>query len=56
MAAGIPFMKVTGRKDVQNAGLSTLKMITGFGLPYKMRVLTFRSPLTLPCYVESAKL
>ena len=32
MAAGIPFMEVTGRKDVQNGGRSILKMTTGFGL------------------------
>ena len=73
MAAGIPFMEVTGRKDVQNGGRSILKMTTGFGLfsslskgkicffllfttnlsyfntfklPYKIRLLAFRSPLT----------
>ena len=32
MAAGIPFMEVTGRKDVQNGGRSILKMTTAFGL------------------------
>ena len=32
MAAGITFMEVTGRKDVQNGGHSVLKMTTGFGL------------------------
>ena len=32
MAADIPFMEVTGRKDVQNGGRSILKMTTGFGL------------------------
>ena len=32
MAAGIPFMEVTGRKDVQNGGRSILKMITAIGL------------------------
>ena len=74
MAADIPFMEVTGRKDVQNAGRSILKMTRGFGLfsslskvkiyffllfisnlcyfnsfklPYKIRLLGFRSPLTL---------
>ena len=30
MAAGIPFMEVTGKKDVQNGGRSILKMTTGF--------------------------
>ena len=70
MAAGITFMEVTGRKDVQNGGRSILKMTTGFGLftfesqnllflafylkssyfnnfklPYKIRLLAFRSPL-----------
>ena len=72
MAADIPFMEVTGRKDVQNGGRSILKMTTGFGLfstlskvkiyffllftsnlsyfnsfklPYKIRLLGFRSPL-----------
>ena len=75
MAADIPFMEVTGRKDVQNGGRSILKMTTGFGffsslskvkiyffllftsslsyfnsfkLPYKLRLLGFRSPLRLP--------
>ena len=74
MAADIPFMEVTGRKDVQNGGHSILKMTAGFGLfstlskvkiyffllftsnlsyfnsfklPYKIRLLGFRSPLTL---------
>ena len=74
MAADIPFMEVTGRKDVQNGGRSILKMTAGFGLfstltkvkiyffllftsnlsyfnsfklPYKIRLLGFRSPLTL---------
>ena len=74
MAADIPFMEVTGRKDVQNGGRSILKMTTGFGLfsplskvkidfffhftsnlsyfnsfklPYKVRLLGFRSPLML---------
>ena len=73
MAADIPFMEVTGRKDVQNGGRSILKMTMGFGLfsslskvkiyffllftsnlsyfnsfklPYKIRLLAFRSPLT----------
>ena len=32
MAADIPFMEVTGRKDVQNGGRLILKMTTGFGL------------------------
>ena len=32
MAAGIPFMEVTGRKDVRNGGRSILKMTTAFGL------------------------
>ena len=32
MAADIPFMEVTGTKDVQNGGRSILKMTTGFGL------------------------
>ena len=32
MAADIPFMEVTGRKDFQNGGRSILKMTTGFGL------------------------
>ena len=32
MAADIPFMEVTGRRDVQNGGLSILIMTTGFGL------------------------
>ena len=32
MAAYIPFMEVTGGKDVQNGGRSILKMTTGFGL------------------------
>ena len=32
MAADIPFMEVTRRKDVQNGGHSILKMTTGFGL------------------------
>ena len=32
MAADIPFMEVTGKKDVQNGGRSILKMTTGFGL------------------------
>ena len=72
MAADIPFMEVTGRKDVQNGRRSILKMTTGFGLfsslskvkiyffllftsnlsyfnsfklPYKIRLLSFRSPL-----------
>ena len=70
---GIPFMEVTGKKDVQNGGRSILKMTTGFGLfsslwkgkfyfflvfttnlsyfnsfklPYKIRLLAFRSPLS----------
>ena len=74
MAADIPFMEVTGRKDVQNGGRSILKMTTGFGLfsslskvkiyffllfasnlsyfnsfklPYKIRLLGFRSPLNV---------
>lgn len=74
MAADIPFMEVTGRKDVQNGGRSILKMTTGFGLfsslskvkiyffllftsnlsyfnsfklPYKIRLLGFRSPLKI---------
>ena len=73
MAADIPFMDVTGRKDVQNGGRSILKMNAGFGLfsshskvkiycfllfnsnlsyfnsfklPYKIRLLAFRSPLS----------
>ena len=72
MAADIPFMEVTGRKDVQNGGRLILKMTTGFRLfsslskvkfyffwlftsnlshfnsfklPYKIRLLSFRSPL-----------
>ena len=32
MAADIPFMEVTGRKDVQKGGRSILKMTTGFWL------------------------
>ena len=32
IAADIPFMEVTGGKDVQNGGRSILKMTTGFGL------------------------
>ena len=32
MAADIPFMEVTGRKDVQNGGRSILKMTLGLGL------------------------
>ena len=32
MAVDIPFMEVTGRKDVQNGGRSILKMTTSFGL------------------------
>ena len=32
MAADIPFMEVTERKDVQNGGRSILKMTPGFGL------------------------
>ena len=32
MAADIPFMEVTGRKDVQNGGCSIFKMTMGFGL------------------------
>ena len=32
MAADIPFMEESGRKDVQNGGCSILKMTTGFGL------------------------
>ena len=32
MAADIPFMEVTGRKDVQNGGCSILKMTTDFEL------------------------
>ena len=74
MAADIPFMEVTGRKDVQNGGHSISKMTTGFGLflslskvkiyffllftsnlscfnsfklPYKIRLLGFRSPLNI---------
>ena len=74
MAADVPFMEVTGRKDVQNGGRSILKMTTSFGLfsslskvkicffllftsnlsyfngfqiPYKIRLLGFRSPLRL---------
>ena len=31
MAAEIPFMEVTGRKDVHNGGCSILKMTMGFG-------------------------
>ena len=73
MAADIPFVEVTGRKDVQNGGRSILKMTTGFELfsslskvkiyffllftsnlnyfnsfklPYKIRLLVFRSPLS----------
>ena len=72
MAADIPSMEVTGKKDVQNGGRSILKMTTSFGLfsslskvkiyffllfssnlsyfnscklPYKIRLLGFRSPL-----------
>ena len=32
MVADIPFMEVTGRKDVENGGHLILKMTTGFGL------------------------
>ena len=79
MAADIPFMEVTGRKDVQNGGRSILKMTTGFGLfstlskvkiyffllftsnlsyfnsfklPYKIRLLGFRSPLKSPTSLQ----
>ena len=77
MVADIPFMEVTGRKDVENGGCSILKMTMGFGLfsslskvkiyffllftctsnlsyfssfklPYKIRLLGFRSPLIEP--------
>ena len=59
MAADIPFMEVTGGKDVQNGLRSILKMTTGFGLfslPSKVKVyfsLLFTSNLS---YFKSFKL
>ena len=68
MAVDIPFMEVTGRKDVQNGDddhgfwalfvtfesqnllfllfTSNLSYFNSFKLPYKIRLLSFCSPLT----------